>query len=277
MKTSMLAFIGLVSVLTASAQTVLLEDNFNSYSTGILANGASWPSTIPETTPALSWATNSGGPQEIISGTSALRTGRLYSFRENDTDQTTTFSTVQMNAPYSGTEDWTLTVDFYMQSMPVGVSAGTFSLLTISNGAVTNDSNLLTAISATRTSNNTHLNLFVTSGTGGFFWTPENEAAIELQTWYTLTITGNNETETLDFNLVGGAIDDDRSGSYRFSHNQFDSLTLGNRFANAFVIDRDNHAYLDNFSLVVVPEPAVYTLLFSGVIGLFALLRRRKG
>jgi hypothetical protein len=276
MKKSISFFVSIAPVLTASAQLVLLEDNFNSYSTGTLANDSSWPSAISGTNPALIWSTNSGGPQEIISGSSAGRTGNLFSFREQGTGQTSTFSTVQMNAPYSGIEEWTLAVDFYIQSMPVGVSAGTFGLVTVSNGAVTTDSNILTAVSVTRTNSNTHLNLFVTSGTGGFFWTPTTQAAIELQTWYTLTITGNNNTKALNFNIVGGSINDDRTGSYRFNHNQFDTLSLGDRFVNSFTTGRDNHAYLDNFSLVAVPEPAAYASIFAGLIIVYTLLRQRR-
>ena len=116
----------------------------------------------------------------------------------------------------------------------------------------------------------------MSSGTEGFFWAPSNQAAIELQTWYTLTIEGNNGTGDMAFNLVGGSLDQDRSGSYRFSHNQFDTLTLGDIFPNAFTIGRENHAYLDNFSLVAIPEPGTYVLLLSGATGLIALLRRRR-
>lgn len=276
MKTSALLVSAIILATALHGQTVLLEDNFNSYSTGTLTNSAAWPSTIPGTSPALSWTTNTGGPQAIVAGTVAGRSGNLYSYQENATGQTLTYSTVTMNSAYSGTENWVLAIDFYIESMPVGENAGTYSLITVSNGAVTTDANLVTAVSATRTSTNTHLNLFVTSGSGGFFWTPTNEAAIELQTWYTLTIEGNNDTEALAFNITGGSIDQDRSGSYRFSHDEFDTITMGDRFVNAFVTGRENHAYLDNFSLVAIPEPGTYALVFAAAMGLIVLLRRRR-
>ncbi len=272
MKKTLILAASLTLALSLHGQTVLLEDDFNSYTAGALANSSAWPSAIPGTSPALSWTTNTGGPQAIVAGSVAGRSGNLYSYQENATGQTRTYSTTTLNSAYSGTDDWVLSMDFYIESMPAGISSGTYAIATVSNGDVTSAGTVLTAVSAVRTQSDANLNVFISGGAGVFFGTP----FLVEEAWYTLTITGNHLTEAVSVNITGNAYNETRAHSYANSHNQFDTLTLGDWVQNGFATGRDNHVYLDNFSLTAIPEPGTYALLFSGLIGLIALLRRRR-
>lgn len=274
MKTIFTIILGLGSIVSTSFGAILLQDNFDSYTQGVLTNGTAWPTPIPDTDPALSWTSSSGGPKAIIDGSAAGRSGsNLYSYSENaSSNATMNYSSTTLSSAYSGTDDyWVLTLDFYIESMPAGQSSGVFTLVTISNGSAATSANMLSSVFLQRTQSNANLNPgYSYNGTTASFGSP----FLTLDTWYTLTITGNNATQKMSIQITGVGYNQTRSDlSYYANHSQFDTVTIGDISANAFVAGRDNQVYLDNLSLITVPEPSVVML---SLLGLACLIGRRR-
>jgi len=272
---ALFGLICLVSSFPLGAQSILLQDDFGSYAPGILAPSANWPSSIPGTVPSRAWQTNAynRGPQQILANAGG-RSGNVFSYSENTagTTASATYSSVELSSAYSGTDDWVLSLDFYVESMPVGVASGTFGLVTIANGDPANYASTgISSVSLLRTNSNTNLNVFYGSGGGG----GQFNVYLSLDTWYTLTITGNNMTQALSVNIVGEGYNETRIGTYMTDQSQLNSIAIGDVVPNAFATGRDNQAYLDNLSLVTVPEPGSVALLLLGA-GVFGLMSRRK-
>lgn len=277
-KTLLSLSLGLAMLPALSAQTVLLQDNFNSYAPATLTNGnLPWPSSIPGTDPARSWmtsptsASNDGGLQQIVSGSPFGRSGNVYGYHEIAARQLSTYSSVQLAEAYAGSEAWRLNVDFYIDELSTINNTGVFNLIGVWDGGVGTGNNVV-SLALIRSGNPGNPIAFViTAATTSYIY----DAIPDLQSWYTLTITGNNETQALEISVTG---EDDyewtRSVSYGKDTNQIDTISIGDTTGNAWAEGRSNSVYLDDLSLTTIPEPGTYALILAGVGAIF-LLRKR--
>lgn len=269
---------GITVSATVGAQTVLLQDNFDSYTPGSLTNGAvSWPSSIPGT--AQSWVTSptssgsDGGLQQIVAGSAYGRSGNVYGYQESAARQLLTHSSVQLPTAYTGSDNWTLSVDFYIDQLSTTNNTGVFNIAGVWDGGVASGNNVA-SVALIRSGNAGNPIAFaITTGGTSYVY----DAIPDLQSWYTLTITGNNLTQDLVISAVGeDGYQWTRNLSYGKNTNQIDTISIGDTTANAWSEGRANSVYLDNLSLTTIPEPGAYALLAAGTLLWVTIRRFRK-
>ncbi len=115
------------------------------------------------------------------------------------------------------------------------------------------------------------------SGSGGSF--EDVDQAIAIQTWYSVSLTANNATDSWSASISGGSY----SSATTLTHSTTDS-SFGFRNADGgplsnFAIRTNNSnngssALLDDISMV--PEPSTLTLLGLAAVCAFSTLRRRR-
>lgn len=261
-----------------NAQTVLLQDDFNSYAPGTLTNGnIPWASSIPGTDPARSWvtgptgSTDDGGVQEIVSGTPFGRSGNVYGYHENAPRQLSTYSSVQLAEAYTGSDTWTLNVDFYIDELERGGTSNPWSAIAGVWENAVGSGNVLASVQVGRQSSSGNIQFAVTRNGGTSFIT----VAVEEQQWYTLTISGNHDTQLFDVRIFGEGYDESLTElQYARDTTRFDVISIGDTTANGWAAGRSNSLYLDNLSLTTIPEPGTYALILAGVAALFWIRKR---
>jgi len=241
-----LLFVGLVGWggLGLAADAVLLKDDFDSYAVGELDESALWLSPVPETNSLLTWFTSPGGGlQEIREAAEAGRPGRVFAYRETAEGEHRTFSYVQLPEPCTNSKTWTVSVDFYIESL---VEPGlAFAIVSLFDGDV-KGGKMLTSVALGRNSKTDRIQTSVSHGGETSFF----RGNLAEKTWYTLTITGNNGTQAMDFTIQGNGYDQAVSGrSYASNTGQFDIVAIGDTSQNRWSDGRQNIVYLDNLEV----------------------------
>lgn len=282
-KPTIITLLAVAGQITSHA-TVLLEDSFDSYATGLVATSPiankDWSSPIPST--SLTWHTahSATGPQTIVDAVSLGRSGKVFSYQETvdaSNTQSTTFSYVTLSTAYSGEDDWMLSIDFRIDLLER--TNGTFSLVDIFDGAVdttaNRNANRLTfvglqliggnyiAIAGSNTSD---------SGSG----IAQFAGSLLEDRWYTLTITGNNVTKSLSYNIIDSfSYNSSIIGkNYKGTHSQFNVISIGDTLAEGGTTGQINHVYLDNLKLTAVPEANSLALILMGMLIVSGIYRR---
>jgi hypothetical protein len=249
----------LVAGSLAQAQIVIVSDNFDSYTPGVIADNSNFPSAIPSY--SGTWFRQGGGVAGIKDATPYGRTGQVFEYSENGGAGQFPQARLNLASAYSGTETWTQSVDFYVDILP----GSTYSVLTANNA-----SNRLASIGLFTSGLNVRAFFVASTGSAGGGTVADNFTGnLSLDTWYTATISGNNVTKlvTASITTLTAPV-----GTYYYNTN----VTSLSR-----VIIGDNNSgvgtstvLLDNFSLSFVPEPGSFTLILGA--GLAFLYRWRS-
>lgn len=268
-KTSSLIFAFCLSIASSGAS--ILTDNFDSYTTGTLANSVDWPSAIPDTDNQF-WNTAGFGTQAIVdaAGASLGRTGNVYSSTVGVGNSGGAPSRTRLGTGYTGGE-WMLSFDFYIDSLTAESATNQFHLMGVYETEGTNNfgsENAITRIYA-QESEGTYTLQAVFGNTVG----SENSASfgtVNADQWYSLILTGNNTTQTLDFTLSDGVTDVEINNKfYRKNVHEINGFLMGS-LSNRV----QGTVYIDNFS--VVPEPGSALLLGLSAMGFIATTSRKR-
>ena len=249
----------LVAGSLAHAQVVIVSDNFDSYTTGTLANNAPFPTAIPGY--GASWFRGGGGSAEIADATSYGRTGKVFSVTENGAQFPQ--ASLNLTSAFTGTDTWTAKVDVYIDAL---TNTGGFGALTVLNG-----SNRLGSIGifVSGTSNFAFFGSAVGSAGSGVVFTNFTNA-LALDTWYTFKISGNNSTKAISGEIVGFTpISTNRF--YETNTSSFGRIIVGDNGSGS---SASTTLAFDDFSLSAVPEPG--SIALAAFSGLALLLYRRR-
>lgn len=279
MKTNPLKFFGgLVVVfclsllgLSQSLSAAIFADNFDSYApTNRLTLGANWPSVIPSTTNQY-WRAGYWGTNAIVDATSLGRSGNVYA-SSVASGQNNAFSQTFSTNPYT-TENWSLTFDFYIGSLTAGTNVGADLIDIFSTGGTNNfaSSNSISKVYLYTNNGTNKVGVRAGDSLGVYNYAFFNTTNVNAGQWYTLSITGNNTAQTLNFTLTDGVTNWNITNKYYTKDvHEFDGFVIGN---TSDVLP--STYYLDNIS--VVPEPKVTFLMGIGVLGLvLAIFRKGK-
>ena len=247
----------LVAGSLAHAQVVIVSDNFDSYTTGTLANSAPFPTAIPGY--GASWQTYISGVNSIEDATSYGRSGNVLSLAETPAGSSPAVR-LDMTTSYSGTDTWTASVDFRLTA-----NANTFGygLMQIFDGG-----DRLGALGVFESGGLNFAFFGYSDGSAGGTTTFTNiTSSLALNTWYTAKLVGNNVTQQISAEIVG-VVTTSLPSYYNSNVTKLNRIWLGDTGGG----DAPTIAKMDNFALSAVPEPSVALLLVFG--GAFALYRR---
>lgn len=257
MKTSFIKFIASFILcfcfmgITQSLAASIFADDFDSYPAMVLPQGKQWPSPIPDTESQY-WTTGYYGTNAIVDATlvGLGRSGNVYgSSRGTDTSEANAFSKTFSPSSYTNA-NWKLTFDIYIETL-TGQPATGADVLNIFSTSGTGDFNTTNSIGKVFVYElDGAYKIGVTAGSAlgviSYTYFGEN---IDTGKWYTVSITGNNTAQTLNFTLTDGIINlSINNKSYLKDTHEFDGFVIGN---TANVIS--GSYYLDNISVVSEP------------------------
>lgn len=270
---SFLTVIGLSCCTTLYGQTTLLQDNFDSYTTGPLPASGNWPASIPGS--SNFWNRITGGSQAIIDGSAAGRSGNLFHYTENAASQVTTYSSTQLTTPYSGDATWSLSIDFYIDDFAFTTGdkqlPSVFSVVGLYGEGGVSDASRITAFSISRNSSTGLIQASMTRTAGSTFFTGN----LQENQWYTLTITGDFSTQTMSATIQGASLNLSLS-DLAYTPTSLATVAIGDVTPNAWKAGRSNSFYLDNMVLATIPEPSGVALFGASSL-LLALGTRLRG
>lgn len=234
----------LLSIHSSTAEN--LSDNFDSYGQGELIPGQEWSEAIPESDD-LFWRAWHYGEQAIIDGSELGRKGNVYRSTLNQGDQNA-YSFMRLHIPYSG-ESWTISFDFCIDALATESSGSTVVLMRIydTGGNDSNFSyeNIIGGIFLQESNGLYTLKASFGNQVGESHSAPLYPENITPKQWYTVSISGNNASQSLNFTLKAEGQDEVIVFDKFYSKNtsQIDGFAIGNmgsRVTGTF--------YLDNIS-----------------------------
>ncbi len=270
------------SISTGFGTTI--SDNFDSHTIGAKAHGGSlW---IPDTDPALRWVTwigthTTADPSRHMS----IEAGSAYGGRSgnvlkvnNGIQKGVTYA--YLNEPgitEANNDQWQLSIDFYIdQLVTTESSTSTMMLLgafSADFGAqYTNVANRLFSFAVRKTHSTGAIDGLMNVGetaVGG------NEditiSGLAEDTWYTLTVNGNNQNQTVQFTLTDGtSTQESQTYYYRQDLHTITRFTVGD------LVPGQGDLVMDNFSLTQIPEPTTAMLMLGTGVVISTVLSRKK-
>lgn len=235
----------LVFPLAIYAQEI--QEDFESYAVGELEINSTWPTAIPQTTPPVFWQTSPrGGKQQIVEREIDGRTGKFYAYAEDEEGQIYTYSHATLPTPCSGS-DWTLSVDFYIAAFE---EPAVYGVIGVADGSTRKDDYVI-SVAFSKNSETRKIQVSAQGRDGASFL----RGNLEPETWYRLTITGNNVNQTADVVIEGGNYAQALMQlPYAKDTRQFDTLVLGDMVPNNWEPGRANLVYIDNLTLQAKPD-----------------------
>jgi len=249
----------LIAAQSLRAQTIT-ADNFNSYAIGSGTPSSTFPSAVP--TYGGTWTVSATGTATVQDGAAYSAASNVMTFTQNGSGQT---PLILLNLPsaYSGTDTWTASIDL---RVPVLGDTGGFTLLSINSSI-----NRLGTVG-----------MFTSGGTNYLFFGASTVSAggvtdfqnfgigFSLNTWYTVTLSGNNATQVISASVTGFSAPASRF--YNTNVSSFNRVILGDLGGNGLLTT----AVVDNFSLTAVPEPSTSVMLIVGAALLLGRFRKKS-
>jgi|GEM_PF-5826961 len=266
----------LASIRSGEAATIL-SDDFDSYAQGTLLAGQDWPHPIPDSPDNISWRAWHYGTQTIVDATSFGRTGNVYGSTVNPgtpNNDSSAYSFTRLIDPYAGNDTWTVSFDFYIESLSANLPANITRLVSVfdTEGANNyNNANLIGAVFAQESGGVYTLGANLGSTAVGGANLVSFGGSVNAGQWYTVSIIGNNEAQTLKFVLNDGSNKLEIDGFYRKNTREVNGFAIGSMGS---VIT--GTYYLDNFEVSVIPEPSVSLLFGISAMTLLAMMRKKS-
>ncbi len=254
-----------VALSPIAAADVILSDHFDQYATGVASFSSKWTTAMSGDSTKF-WSSG-GAPTNVNNGPQTSReitvapdrTGNAFHYTESSSTANFPYIYHDLAAPHT-TGSWQMSIDFRIDSVS---NTNTFWLGAI-YGATGRSTSSLIAHANVRTvtgeeGSSLELRLAYRTAASGGGDSVFETLTISADTWYTLVITGNHDTQTLTYSVAGlGSI----SGYYQNNFDQLATVLLGD--AQGSYTAPSSSVYLDNFELRAIPEASTTAFLLSG-------------